>query len=100
FWGWDPKENGALMLVLGYVFIAHARMGGYLREHGMAVAAVALGIVVMWAFWGVNLYNVGLHSYGFTETKAAATRWYYAIEWTVVGVALAAGWRRLRRERG
>lgn len=92
FWGWDPKENGALMLVLGYILIAHARMGGYLREHGIAVASVVLGIIVMWAFWGVNLYNVGLHSYGFTETKATATMWYYGVEWTVVVLGCVAWW--------
>jgi cytochrome c biogenesis factor len=90
FWGWDPKENGALMLVLGFLAILHGRMGGYLRQHGIAVASVALGTIVMWAFLGVNLYSIGLHSYGFDETKMMVTRWYYGTQWTMVGVGIFA----------
>jgi len=98
FWGWDPKENGALMLVLAYLVVVHARLGGYLREHGIAVASVLIGIVVMWAFWGVNLYQVGLHSYGFTETKQQATVLYYSVEVIVAALGLIAGWwPRLRQ---
>ena len=29
FWGWDPKENGALLIVLWNAIILHARWGGY-----------------------------------------------------------------------
>ena len=35
FWGWDPKENGALMICLMCLVILHARLGGYLREVGL-----------------------------------------------------------------
>jgi len=97
FWGWDPKENGALMLVLAYLVVVHARLGGYLREHGIAVASVLIGIIVMWAFWGVNLYQVGLHSYGFTETKKHATVLYYAVEGAVAALGCIAGWWPRRR---
>ncbi len=67
FWGWDPKENGALMLVLWCLVLLHGRMGGYLRELGLAVGSVAMGMVVAFSWWGVNLLGVGLHSYGFTS---------------------------------
>jgi ABC-type transport system involved in cytochrome c biogenesis permease subunit len=79
FWGWDPKENGALMLVLVFLFVLHARMGGYLREFGIALGAIVAGITSFWAFWGVNLLQIGLHSYGFDEQKALAwelVRWF------------------------
>jgi len=67
FWGWDPKENGALMIILWCSIIFHARISGMIRKVGFA-AMSALGlIVVMWAWFGVNLLSVGLHSYGFTE---------------------------------
>ncbi len=67
FWGWDPKENGALMIVLWSAMIYHARLAGLIKERGFAVLAALGLIVVMWAWFGVNLLSVGLHSYGFTE---------------------------------
>ncbi|MDE2290496.1 MAG: cytochrome c biogenesis protein CcsA, partial [Elusimicrobia bacterium] len=39
FWGWDPKENGALLLVLWVAVILHARWAGYIRTRGMMVMA-------------------------------------------------------------
>src|SRR5262249_30777586 len=35
FWGWDPKENGALMIVLWNAFILHARWGKMVSERGI-----------------------------------------------------------------
>ena len=37
FWGWDPKENGALMIVLWNAIILHARLGGFLKARGLAI---------------------------------------------------------------
>jgi ABC-type transport system involved in cytochrome c biogenesis permease subunit len=70
FWGWDPKENGALMIVLWNALILHARWGGLVRERGLAVLAVFGNVVVSWSWFGVNELSVGLHSYGFTEGRA------------------------------
>ncbi len=67
FWGWDPKENGALMICLWELIMLHARMGGYVGPFGFSMLAVAGGAVVSWSWWGVNQLGVGLHSYGFTE---------------------------------
>ena len=67
FWGWDPKENGALIIVLWNALILHARWGGIVRQHGVAVLAIAGNIVTAWSWFGVNELQVGLHSYGFTE---------------------------------
>ncbi len=67
FWGWDPKENGALMIVLFSLVILHARMGGFIRQLGMHLSSIFLGVVVTFSWWGVNNLGVGLHSYGFTE---------------------------------
>ena len=35
FWGWDPKENGALLIVLWNAIILHARWGGLVRQRGL-----------------------------------------------------------------
>jgi ABC-type transport system involved in cytochrome c biogenesis permease subunit len=67
FWGWDPKENGALMIVLMGLVILHARLGGYIRETGLHVLSVLLGMITLFSWFGVNQLGVGLHSYGFTD---------------------------------
>ena len=38
FWGWDPKENGALIIVLWNALVLHARWGGMVKDRGLAVA--------------------------------------------------------------
>lgn len=70
FWGWDPKENGALMIVLWNAIVLHARWGGMVRDRGIAVLAVLGNIVVSWSWFGVNQLGKGLHSYGFTDGVA------------------------------
>ena len=67
FWGWDPKENGALIIVLWNAIILHARWGGMVRQRGLMCLAIGGNIVVGWSWFGVNMLGVGLHSYGFTE---------------------------------
>ena len=71
FWGWDPKENGALLLVLWNALILHARWGGLIRQRGMMTCAIFGNVVTSMSFFGTNLLGVGLHSYGFTTSGAA-----------------------------
>jgi cytochrome c biogenesis factor len=71
FWGWDPKENGALMIVLWNAVVLHARWGGMVKQRGAAVLSVFGNIVVAWSYFGTNLLGVGLHSYGFTSSGIA-----------------------------
>ncbi len=65
FWGWDVKENGALMIVLWNAIVLHARWGGIAKERGIACLAIAGNIVTSWSWFGVNMLGIGLHSYGF-----------------------------------
>ncbi len=65
--GWDPKENGALLIVIWNVIILHARWGGMVKERGMMVMAVFGNIVTSWSWFGTNMLGIGLHSYGFTD---------------------------------
>jgi len=67
FWGWDPKENGALMIVLWNALILHARWGGLIRQRGLMALAIFGNIVTSWSWFGVNMLSVGLHSYGFID---------------------------------
>ena len=72
FWGWDPKENGALLIILWNAIILHVRWGGFLRGDRPMVLPVFGNIVTAFAWFGVNLLGVGLHSYGFTDKGAVA----------------------------
>lgn len=66
FWGWDPKETWALIALLGYLAVLHARIAGLLREFGMAATAIISFSLVVMAWYGVNfVLGAGLHSYGF-----------------------------------
>jgi ABC-type transport system involved in cytochrome c biogenesis permease subunit len=69
FWGWDPKENGALMIVLWNALVLHARWDGMVKSRGLAVLAVGGSIVTAWSWFGVNELGVGLHSYGLSEGR-------------------------------
>jgi len=80
FWGWDPKENGALLIVIWCALILHAKVGRLIGPLGLAVGAILGNIVVMWAWFGVNLLNVGLHSYGFTSGIAKSLLGYAIAE--------------------
>jgi len=99
FWGWDPKENGALMIVLWELAMLHARLGGYIRDFGFSMAAIAGGIVVAFSWWGVNLLGVGLHSYGFTSGIQQALYIYYGIEILVL-LACGTAWFLSRGQTG
>jgi ABC-type transport system involved in cytochrome c biogenesis permease subunit len=67
FWGWDPKENGALIIVLWNAVVLHARWGGMVKDRGLAVLSIGGNIATGWSWFGVNELGVGKHSYGFTE---------------------------------
>lgn len=67
FWGWDPKENGALLICLSQLVILHARLGGYIKQHGIHALSVMQGGVIAFSWWHVNELDAGLHSYGKTE---------------------------------
>ena len=79
FWGWDPKENGAILLVLWNAIILHARWGGFVKTRGLMVMAVFGNVVTSWSWMGTNMLGIGLHSYGF---MSAAFVW-------LVGFALS-----------
>ena len=67
FWGWDPKENGAVLIVLWCAIVLHARWGGFIRQRGLMIMALFGNIVTGFSWFGVNMLGVGLHSYGFME---------------------------------
>jgi ABC-type transport system involved in cytochrome c biogenesis permease subunit len=87
FWGWDPKENGALLIVMWNSILLHARWGGLVKQRGLAMLAIFGNIVTAWSWFGVNMLGVGLHSYGFMDS---AFWWLIAFVISQVAIILLA----------
>jgi ABC-type transport system involved in cytochrome c biogenesis permease subunit len=85
FWGWDPKENGAVLVVLWNALILHARWGGLVKDRGVMVLAIIGNIVTSWSFFGTNMLGIGLHSYGFMQSAQ-----FWLVAFCLSQVALAA----------
>ena len=66
----------------------HMRLGGYIKDRGIAVMAVGAGAVVAFSWWGVNLLEVGLHSYGFTSGVAMYLYIFYGVQSVVLLLSL------------
>lgn len=98
FWGWDPKENGALLIVLWCALILHARWGGYIRQRGLMVMAVFGNVVTSFSWFGVNMLGVGLHSYGFMDKAFWWLTGFMISQLAMMGVAAIplSKWRSFR----
>jgi ABC-type transport system involved in cytochrome c biogenesis permease subunit len=88
FWGWDPKENGALLIVIWNALILHARWGGLVKQRGMAVLAVVGNMVTGWSWFGTNQLGVGLHAYGFNDTLANGLVLFWGSQIAVIVMGL------------
>jgi ABC-type transport system involved in cytochrome c biogenesis permease subunit len=88
FWGWDPKENGALMICLSQIALLHARMSGMVRDFGFAVWSSVTGMVVLFSWFHVNLLGVGLHNYGFSSGLRDAVWTGYSVEAAIIAVGM------------
>jgi ABC-type transport system involved in cytochrome c biogenesis permease subunit len=79
FWGWDPKENGALVITLWCLVVLHMRFAGWIKEFGFHIMNV-LGInAIIFSWWHVNELGVGLHAYGRSEGRLKYIFISYAI---------------------
>lgn len=96
FWGWDPKENGALLIVIWTLVILHARLGGFLKEWGLHFASAFTACVVVFSWWHVNFLGVGLHNYGFTAGKNVLWTFYLAML-GLIAFGTIAKWLESRR---
>ncbi|MFI5387214.1 MAG: cytochrome c biogenesis protein CcsA [Fimbriimonadales bacterium] len=88
FWGWDPKENGALIIVLWNAMVLHARKAALVKQRGLAILAVAGNIAVSWSWFGVNELGIGLHSYGFTEGALRTLGIFVATQLAIIALGL------------
>ena len=87
FWGWDPKEVWALIALLSYLVILHARFTGWIGQFGFAVWTVCSFLSVLMAWYGVNfVLGVGLHSYGFSSGGFTFVGTFISVQVVYVGL--------------
>lgn len=86
FWGWDPKETWALIVLLGYIIVLHARLVGWLKNFGMVASGVVTFSLVIMAWYGVNfVLGAGLHSYGFGAGGVEYVTAFVVLQFLFVG---------------
>ena len=99
FWGWDPKENGALMIVIMGAIYLHARWGGICKDRGLMALAIWGNIITAWSWFGTNMLPVGLHSYGRMDSAYAWLIGFVLVQLLLTATALLP-WRFWRSEFG
>jgi ABC-type transport system involved in cytochrome c biogenesis permease subunit len=88
FWGWDPKEVWALIIILAYLALLHLRISHRLDDIEMAAGATVCFATVLMSWYGVNfILAAGMHSYGF-EHGVAGT--YAVVGYLILQIAFAA----------
>ena len=80
FWGFDPKECGALFVILWAMLLLHLRAGRLVDAHAFALLNCFNVIVTFLCWFGVNLLGVGLHSYGFQNGTAMWLALFVAVD--------------------
>jgi ABC-type transport system involved in cytochrome c biogenesis permease subunit len=96
FWGWDPKENGAVLIVIMNALILHARWAGMVKDRGMALLALVGNMITAWSWFGTNQLGVGLHAYGFNNTLATGCTLFWASQLglLILGLAPLPAWQK------
>src|SRR5207249_5322714 len=88
FWGWDPKENGAILIVVMNALVLHARWGGMIRERGLAALCIVGNMITAWSWFGTNQLGIGLHAYGFNKELAESCRDFWISQLVIIGLGL------------
>jgi ABC-type transport system involved in cytochrome c biogenesis permease subunit len=102
FWGWDTKENGALIIVLWNALVLHARWGRMAGDRGLALLVVGGNIATSWSWFGTNELGVGLHAYGFTEGRLLSLVLFVALQLAIIALGAVIpheSWWSTRRQR-
>lgn len=95
FWGFDPKECGALFVCLWAMLALHLRAGRLVSERGFALFNCFNVIVTFLCWFGINLLGVGLHSYGFQSGTALWLIGFVAADLVLIGTL----WKKLTKNR-
>ena len=87
YWGWDPKETWALISIMVYAFVIHARFVPSLRNSWIFnLMAMYAFVSILFTYYGVNFHLVGLHSYASGEAKSLSWIWQTLGGMTLIGI--------------
>jgi cytochrome c-type biogenesis protein CcsB len=86
YWGWDPKETWALISIMVYAFVIHARFVPALRgKWTFNLMSMFAFVSILFTYYGVNFHLVGLHSYASGEAHSLSWIWYSLGTISVIG---------------
>ncbi|MBI4232016.1 cytochrome c biogenesis protein CcsA [Candidatus Peregrinibacteria bacterium] len=90
YWGWDMKENWALITLIGFLATLHCRIAGIIDELGTAIASILCFVLVILTYYGVNLvFGQGLHSYGFGAAEYTPIAVFFVFELILTAITIA-----------
>ncbi|WP_367159062.1 cytochrome c biogenesis protein CcsA [Helicobacter sp.] len=91
YWGWDPKETWALISIVVYIIVLHAR---FVPKGDNPYVFAALSVIafysILMTYFGVNFYLSGLHSYAAGDPLSIPVFLYYFVGGTILLIILAA----------
>jgi cytochrome c-type biogenesis protein CcsB len=80
YWGWDPKETWALISIMVYAFVIHARFVPALRGKWIFnLMSIIAFYSIMMTYFGVNFYLTGKHSYASGDKVVTPNEFYYSL---------------------
>ena len=80
YWGWDPKETWALISIMIYAFVIHARfVPGMRNKWVFNLMSIIAFYSIMMTYFGVNFYLTGMHSYASGDKVVTPTFVYYSV---------------------
>ncbi|AWK06079.1 cytochrome C biogenesis protein [Flavobacterium crocinum] len=86
YWGWDPKETWALISIMIYAFVIHARFVPALRgKWFFNLMSMYAFVSILFTYYGVNFHLVGLHSYASGEAHSLSWIYYCLITISLIG---------------
>ncbi len=102
YWGWDPKETWALISIMVYAFILHARLVPGLRGRFTFNLLSVFGFAsILMTFFGVNFYLAGLHSYAKGDPPPTPVWiYYFLVALIVLSVAAYFNYKKYYRKPG
>lgn len=100
YWGWDPKETWALISIMVYAFVIHARFVPSLRgQWFFNLMSMFAFVSILFTYYGVNFHLVGLHSYASGEAHSLSWIWYSLGTISLIGILTYPKYRKYYKKK-